>query len=294
MTPDIKRVPLGLKLVGGHRLRAVVVRDLLGRIALSVGAIVMRIAPHRMRHRLERGWARSVLRALKVEVTQDGASTLDIEQQYLIVGLHEGFIDIPVMLTLPLDLVFTVREELSKDTAIGRYVRASDQILVPDTRGLSDLRAMYESLESAAAIGRSIVVYPQGSVLGIEVAFAKGVAHLIRRLGLPVLPVVISGTHEVWEYPFSQTARLDQTVSMTVCEAIPAAEFDMARWSSLERGMKSIARAADVAPKHFVPIRDGYWLNYEYELDDTNPALVEDVSVRRTVEAARDRRRGQA
>jgi len=77
---------------------------------------------------------------------------------------------------------------------------------------------------SAVARGESIAVFPQGSVLGIEIGFRPGAVRLARALGVPILPVVISGTHRVWEHPFTPRLRFGQRVSLTI--------LDPSRWEA--------------------------------------------------------------
>jgi 1-acyl-sn-glycerol-3-phosphate acyltransferase len=198
-----------------------------------------------------------------------GKEHIDPSRQYLVMPLHESFVDIPTLLHLPLDLRFTVREELLSMPNIGPYMAATRQILVPDSPSVGGYKMLYTNIATAVAGGDSIVVFPQGSVLGVEIAFNSGVTRIAQRFGLPVLPVVISGTHRVWEYPFTQTVRFGQRVAMTVLSPIDPVDVSPGSIRSVEREMKSLAVSETDAPvRRFIPQRDGWWENYSFEIDE--------------------------
>jgi 1-acyl-sn-glycerol-3-phosphate acyltransferase len=129
-------------------------------------------------------------------------------------------------------------------------------------------------------------VFPQGSVLGVEVAFKAGVARIAQRFGLPVLPVVISGTHRVWEYPFTQTVRFRQSVSMTVLPPVAPVDATVERVRQVEARMKSLAMLNSDAPvRRFTPDRDGWWDDYAFEIDDEFPDLSSEMAHHRRTRA---------
>jgi 1-acyl-sn-glycerol-3-phosphate acyltransferase len=124
---------------------------------------------------------------------------------------------------LPLRLRFAVRDELFEWVALGRYLKATDQIRVDDPTTRSSLRDMYRQIETSLGSGDSLVVFAQGSILGVEVAFQQGAFRIARRFGIPILPVVVTGSHRVWEHPYTPTVRLDQRISVRVLPALPPA-----------------------------------------------------------------------
>jgi 1-acyl-sn-glycerol-3-phosphate acyltransferase len=225
-----------------------------------------------------------VTRSLEIDLTASGIEHIDPSIQYLVMPLHEGFADIPMLLHLPLDLRFTVREELLSMQHIGPYVAATRQILIPETPSVGGYKALYADIESALGTGDSLVVFPQGSVLGIEVAFKTGVGRIAARFELPVLPVVISGTHRVWEYPFTQTVRFGQSVTMTVLPPVAPGDATLERIRSVEADMKSLALSGSEAPvRRFAPERDGWWDGYSFEIDDDFPDLLSHMTHHRSM-----------
>jgi 1-acyl-sn-glycerol-3-phosphate acyltransferase len=95
--------------------------------------------------------------------------------------------------------------------------------------------------------GESLVVFPQGSLLGIETAFGRGAFAVAERTDMPVLPIVITGSHRVWEYPFSPLVRFGERVAL---EVLPPIEppFPAPAIRALERNMKTRALASPVRP----------------------------------------------
>lgn len=272
------------------RLRAAVKSDQL-RVALgsltmlgggSFGfALLDRLgAPPRVMHGAERAWARAAARILRLQIDIEGTEHVNPDQAYVIVALHEGFADAIALLHLPLPLRFLVRDELFAWKTLGRYLRATDQIEVDEARGLGSLRRLYAESAKCIANGDSLVIFPQGSILGVEVAFQKGALGLAGRLGAPILPVVLSGSHRVWEHPYSPLVRLDQRVFMRVLPPVTAgAQLDL---TALERRMKQIAlHEATASPRRFKPDRDGWWDDYRYEIDPDFPKLAGRLAQRR-------------
>ena len=284
-TPDVRSTPFGFDPgPRGRGLRTSAAAWTLASASLKVATAVHPFLTCSASHRLARAWARGVTRTLDIDLTITGVEDIDTSRQYLVMPLHEGFIDIPMLLHLPLDLRFTVREELLSMPKVGPYIAATEQILVPGTPSVGGYRELYADISGAMNEGDSIVVFPQGSVLGIEVAFKPGVARIAERFGLPVLPVVITGTHRVWEYPFTQRVRFGQSVAMTVLPPIEPAALSFERLKQVETEMKSLALHNTEAPaRRFVPERDGWWDDYDFDIDTRFTDLESQVASHRLV-----------
>jgi len=278
-TPDIDRLPFAfIPEQAGERMRVGLSSRLLVG-GLGAGSAVARTVPDATGHSLGRVWARSIVRALDLTIDVSGLGNIEPDRTYLVAPLHESFVDIPVLLQLPLDLRFTVRQELVGHDVIGPVLQRTDQIVVPEHPSVSTLRTLMGEVAQATETGESVVVFPQGSVLGVEAAFSRGLITLSRTLDLPVLPVVLAGTHRVWGHPFDNVVRLHRTVAMHVLEPIPAAHIDAGRFRDLERSMKELALAQTAAPvRRFEPDRDGWWDNYAYAIDDDFPDLTAAVA----------------
>ena len=126
-------------------------------------------------------------------------------------------------------------------------------------------------------------LYTPYSILGIETAFASGARWLARTTGLPLLPVVITGTHRIWEYPFSQTVRYDQSVTLHVLDPVPPEHLSRPTMRQLEREMKAVALAAPNPVRRFVPARDGWWDGYRFAIDPDFVELHAAFTARRSI-----------
>ena len=120
--------------------------------------------------------------ALELRITWSGCEAIDPDRQYLVLALHESFVDVPLLAALPLDLRFTPREELFANEDVGALLRASHHIPVPEKRSPSSTRLLVARMRAAVAAGDSVVVFPQGSLLGIEIAFQPDAWRLARML----------------------------------------------------------------------------------------------------------------
>lgn len=224
-------------------------------------------------HRAIRLWSQLTSRFLNLQMNVGGLENVDTDRSYVVAPLHEGFADPLLLARLPLRLRYLVRDELFEWRHLGRFLKSSGQLEVaPESsdrgvgRLLSDSRGVLDG-------GESLVVFPQGSILGIEVAFTRGAFVLADRLSRPLLPIVITGTHRVWEHPYHPTLRYGQHVEMTVLPPLPIGEA-VVSMQETETTMKTMALENTRAPaRRFDPERDGYWDGYSFEIDPRFPEL---------------------
>ena len=216
-------------------------------------------------HDLERAFAKRLFSRLQVNLDVAGLEHINPDTTYLVVSMHESLLDPIVLQHLPLDLRFLARSELANEPLVGRYLTATDQLLVSPEQGWRGVRRVLHSAPDIVAAGESLVMFPQGSVLGLEIAFAGGLAWLADKLGWPILPVVLTGGHRIWEHPFSPTVRFAQPVSMRVLQPFEAAHLNV---EALQREMKEIAQQPGWAPvRRFDPSTDGWWDDYSFDID---------------------------
>ena len=227
----------------------------------------------------ESGWSRQAARLLGMRLQVTGLENIDPSEHYVIAPLHEGFADAIALLQLPLAMRFVARDELLGWSVLGAVLRAGGHIIVEPERPVSAYRELRRRSAPVLA-SESLVVFPQGTILGIESAFTAGAFHLARALDRPLLPIVITGTHRVWEHPYSPVVRFGQPVHLQVLPPVPASRA-VAERRDIERRMKRIALEATPPPRRYEPDRDGWWDGYRYEIDTDFPELAGRVEQRR-------------
>ncbi|MCY3646426.1 MAG: lysophospholipid acyltransferase family protein [Chloroflexi bacterium] len=228
----------------------------------------------------ERWWARLAARLICLRIDVSGLEHIQPGERYVVASLHEGFADSLALLRLPLSLTAVARDELATFPVLGAQLSRGRHLLVQPERPLQSARTLHREARVAINEGDSVLLFPQGSILGIELAFQPGAFNLARRLGRPLLPVVVTGGHRVWEHPFTPTLRANQAMSVLVLPPVPPEEA-VARQSAVERDMKRFALASKTPPRHFDPSRDGYWDDYRYEIHPDFPDLARRVASHR-------------
>lgn len=247
------------------------------RLVLTLAALL----PARGHRRaVERWWARLAASLIGLRVDVSGLEHIQPGERYVVASLHEGFADSLALLRLPLSLTAVARDELATFPVLGAQLSRGRHLLVQPERPLQSARTLHREARAAIDGGDSVLLFPQGSILGIELAFQPGAFHLARRLGRPLLPVVVTGGHRVWEHPFTPILRASQAMSVVVLPPVPPEEA-VARQAAVERDMKRLALASKMPPRHFDPSRDGYWDDYRYEIHPDFPDLARRVASHR-------------
>jgi 1-acyl-sn-glycerol-3-phosphate acyltransferase len=112
---------------------------------------------------------------------------------------HQSNYDIPVLLgELPVQFRWLAKAELFKVPIFGRGMRGAGYISIDRF----DRSSAFQSLDKAAATikqGTSVMIFPEGtrSVDGKLLPFKKGGFVLAVDAGVPIVPLVISGTHDI-------------------------------------------------------------------------------------------------
>lgn len=273
---------IGVANVGSYVQTLVEAAFWLGAAPLAV-RLLWRIGAHRASNCAARWWARAVVRSLRLRIDWHGLEQIDYGESYVITSLHEGFADALALLQLPLPLRFAVRDELAEWRLLGGYLRDTGQVVIRPEAGMSAYRHLICGAQRVFASGESLVVFPQGSILGIETDFHPGAFAVARALQRPILPIVLTGSHRVWEHPFSSRLRRGQQMSVHVLPPITVAEIRETETDELRRKVQHLLKAAALdgamaPPRRFVPARDGYWEDYAYEIDPAFPGLADDVA----------------
>lgn len=165
-----------------------------------VDSMFGRFDEERANQRLEY-WSRALLEMAKVKLTVSGRENYDREKAYLVMCNHCSHFDVPVFFQAyrrPVRMV--AKKELFDVPVFGRALEAAR---FPKVDRSNRAQAI-ESLRQARALvedGTSLWIAPEGTRAkrgqqGLQ-PFKKGGFVLALEASLPILPVAISGTHDI-------------------------------------------------------------------------------------------------
>jgi 1-acyl-sn-glycerol-3-phosphate acyltransferase len=150
-------------------------------------------------HKIARVWGKSILLVSRVSVSVKGLSNIDRSSPYIYMPNHQSNFDIPVLLGhLTVQFRWLAKMELFKIPIFGRAMRKAGYISIDRYHRESAI----ESLKLAAnriKNGVSVLIFPEGtrSRDGKIRSFKKGGFVMAIDSGVPIVPVVITGTRAI-------------------------------------------------------------------------------------------------
>ncbi|NNG01814.1 MAG: 1-acyl-sn-glycerol-3-phosphate acyltransferase [Desulfobacteraceae bacterium] len=150
-------------------------------------------------HNVAQIWGKSILWVSGVRVTVTGSENLDPGRSYIYMSNHQSNFDIPALLGhLPVQFRWLAKSELFKIPLFSRSMRGCGYISIDR----SNRKAAFESLRLAAETirnGTSVVIFPEGtrSPDGKIQRFKKGGFVMAVDAGVPIVPIVITGTFSI-------------------------------------------------------------------------------------------------
>ena len=139
---------------------------------------------------------------------------------FLVAVKHESMLETLEMVRIADTPAIVIKRELSEIPLFGWLTRRYGVIPVDRSAGSKALRSMMAMGRNAAASGRAIVIYPEGTRVahGESPALRPGFAGLYRALGLPVVPVAVD-SGRLWT---KGLLKHSGTVHFRIGETIPA------------------------------------------------------------------------
>ena len=150
-------------------------------------------------HKIARFWGKSILVVSRVKVSVKGLSNIDPASPYIYMANHQSNFDIPVLLGhLTVQFRWLAKMELFKIPVFGRAMRKAGYISIDRHHRES----AFDSLKVAAnkiKSGVSVLIFPEGtrSRDGNIRPFKKGGFVMAIDSGVPIVPVVITGTRAI-------------------------------------------------------------------------------------------------
>jgi len=164
---------------------------------IGIAGLPLLLAPRSAVMRFGRFWARSVLALLRMIVGLDGEIRgLDHVPQgaCLIAMKHQSAWDTLILPVVLGDPAVVIKQELLWVTFYGWYARRAGSIPIDRRGGAGALRRMLATARHAAAMGRSIAIFPEGTrtAPGQTLTYQPGVAALYQALSLPLVPAAVN------------------------------------------------------------------------------------------------------
>jgi len=145
-------------------------------------------------------WARLLLRAAGIDLRTERMETVDRKQRYILVANHYSYFDIPVIIAaVPQPIRFMAKISLFKIPIFGWALARAG--FIPIDR--KNRRTAVKSFDLAAQRirkGNTIVVFPEeGRSRNRQMRpFQRGGFLLALKSELPILPLAIDGTYDVY------------------------------------------------------------------------------------------------
>jgi 1-acyl-sn-glycerol-3-phosphate acyltransferase len=172
----------------------------LGTLIFGIAGLPFLLTPRRTTMRFGRFWAQAVLFALKHIVGLDGEvrGRENIPPGGCLIAMkHQSAWDTLMLPPLLGDPAVVVKRELQYVPLYGWYATRAGSIFIDRKGGAGALRRMVADAKRAIAVGRPVVIFPQGTrtASGAPVAdipYQPGIAALYRELNVPLVPAAVN------------------------------------------------------------------------------------------------------
>ncbi len=151
-----------------------------------------------------RWWSRITLWLFLIPVKVEGKELLDKKQSYVFLANHQGYFDIFLVYAyLGHDFKWMMKDYLKKIPFVGYACDKSEQIYVGNT--IASIQQAVVRAHKTLRGGMSMVIFPEGTRTydGKMNDFKKGAFTLANEIGLPIVPLTINGSFDI----FSRTAK---------------------------------------------------------------------------------------
>ena len=172
---------------------------------------------------LPKFWSKCAFWLFLLRVKVEGRNNIKKEESYVFLANHQGYYDIFLVYGyLGHNFKWMMKEYLRKIPFVGYACAKSKQIYLAD--GISGIsKAVQQSRETLKG-GMSMVIFPEGTRTrtGKMGPFKRGSFMLANEIGLPIVPLTINGSFDV----FNRNAKSVSlgTVTLTIHKPITAEE----------------------------------------------------------------------
>ena len=176
-------------------------------------------------HHIARLWAASILWISAIRVRVQGVEYIQPGRSCVFMSNHQGAFDIPVLLChLLVQFRWIAKAELFKIPIFGRGMRGAGYISIDRTNRKSAFLSLTRAAKSIRN-GTSVLVFPEGtrSPDGKLLPFKKGGFVLAVDAGVPIIPIIVRGTHAIMAKDGLLIRR--RTVHVNILEPVDAGQY---------------------------------------------------------------------
>jgi 1-acyl-sn-glycerol-3-phosphate acyltransferase len=145
-------------------------------------------------------WARICVRAAGIDLHAEGIEVIDRKQRYILIANHYSYFDIPcIFAAIPQPIRFMAKVSLFKIPVFGWAIGRAGFIPI-DRKNRRTAVKSFELAVDRIRKGNTVVVFPEEGRSRERAMrpFQRGGFLLALRSGLPILPVAIDGTYDVY------------------------------------------------------------------------------------------------
>ncbi|XP_039055586.1 1-acyl-sn-glycerol-3-phosphate acyltransferase-like [Hibiscus syriacus] len=123
------------------------------------------------------------------------------KERAIYISNHASPIDIFLIMWLtPTGTVGIAKKEIIWYPLFGQLYVLANHLRIDRSNPSTSIKSMREAIQAVKKHGLSLVIFPEGtrSKNGRLLPFKKGFVHLALQSGLPIVPIVLTGTHLAW------------------------------------------------------------------------------------------------
>ncbi len=211
---------------------------------VALGVVIVFLFNDRVAHRTTGvWWSRFISYITPIRVKVIGRENVEKGRSYMVIANHQSQYDILVLYGwLGINIKWVMKSELRKVPVFGYAGEKGGNIYV-DRSSPEALRSTLEGSRSKITGGTSIIMLPEGtrSRTGELGEFKHGAFVIARELGLPILPVTITGTRDI--LPPGGWNVFPGTAIMTIHPAIEIAGYGEDRLNELKERARGVILA---------------------------------------------------
>lgn len=177
--------------------------------------------------RLIRAWALAWLAPAGCKLTVEGLENVDPSRSYVVIANHLSNLDVMVCFrALPIPIRYLAKKELFSVPLLNSAMRSVGIVEVDRQARGAAIDSVNFQAARVIAHGHSLIIYPEGtrSRSGTLRPFKKGAFTMAAAAEMPILPMTIHGTWEMWR-PGGRTIRPGR-VHVVIDQAIPTVGFN--------------------------------------------------------------------